>query len=83
MFKLRPWQFLLNNFPLSRSFLRSKLASFFYHFLIVYQASCHLAAVESYAKSVTGRIAACNNQTSSAYSDVSDEVFSECYAVDC
>ena len=33
------------------------------------QASCHFAAVEADAKSVTGSVAAWNNRTSSAYSD--------------
>ena len=42
------------------------------------QASCHFAAVEADAKSVTGCVAAWNNRTSSAYSDVSDQVFSGC-----
>ena len=46
--------------------------------MIVYQVSCHFAAVETDAKNVTGRIAAWNNRTSSAYSDVSDQVFSGC-----
>ena len=42
------------------------------------QASCHFAAVEADAKNVTGSVAAWNNRTSSAYSDVSDKVFSGC-----
>ena len=42
------------------------------------QASCHFAAVEADAKNVTGSVAAWNNRTSSAYSDVSDQVFSGC-----
>ena len=78
VYKLLLWKFYLNNFPLQRNVLRSKLASFFYHFLIVYQVSCHFAAVETDAKNVTGRIAAWNNRTSSAYCDVSDQVFSGC-----
>ena len=52
--------------------------SVFYHFLIVYQVSSHFAAIETDAKNVTGRIAAWNNRTSSAFSDVSDQVFSGC-----
>ena len=43
------------------------------------QASCYFAAVEADAKSVTGSVAAWNNRASSVYSDVSDQVFSECY----
>ena len=39
---------------------------------------CHFAAVEADAKNVTGSVAAWNNRTSSAYSDVSDQVFSGC-----
>ena len=39
------------------------------------QASCHFAAVEADAKNVTGSVAAWNNRTTSAYSDVSDQVF--------
>ena len=46
--------------------------------MIVYQVSCHCSAVETDAKNVTGRIAAWNNQTSSVFSDVSDQVFSGC-----
>ena len=42
------------------------------------QASCHFVAVEADAKNVTGSVAAWNNQTSSACSDVSDQVFSGC-----
>ena len=42
------------------------------------QTSCHFAAVEADAKDVTGGVAAWNNLTSSAYSDVSDQVFSVC-----
>ena len=42
------------------------------------QACCHFAAVEADAKNVTGSVAAWNNRTSSAYSDVSDQVFSGC-----
>ena len=42
------------------------------------QACCHFAAVEADAKNVTGSVAAWNNPTSSAYSDVSDQVFSGC-----
>ena len=57
--KLRPWKF----FFIFLYVLRSKLVSFFYHFLIVYQVSCHFAAVETDAKNVTGRIAAWNNRT--------------------
>ena len=40
------------------------------------QGSCHVAAVEADAKNVTVSVAAWNNRTSSAYSDVSDRVFS-------
>ena len=39
------------------------------------QASCHFAAVEAGAKNVTGSVVAWNNRTTSAYSDVSDQVF--------
>ena len=39
------------------------------------QASCRFAAVEVDAKNVTGSVVAWNNRTSSAYSDVSDQVF--------
>ena len=46
--------------------------------MIVCQASCHFVAVEADAKNVTGSVAAWNNQTSSACSDVSDQVFSGC-----
>ena len=42
------------------------------------QGSCHVAAVEAGAKNVTGSVAVWNNQTSSAYSVVSDQVFSGC-----
>ena len=35
---------------------RSKLASFFYHFLIVYQAIYLFAAIETDAKNFTGKI---------------------------
>ena len=42
------------------------------------QASCHYAVVEADAKNVTGSVAAWNNRTSSAYSDVSDQIFLEC-----
>ena len=42
------------------------------------QASCHFAAVEADAKNVTGSVAAWNNRTSCAYSDVSVQVFSGC-----
>ena len=46
--------------------------------LMVCQASCHFAAVEADAKNVRGNVAAWINRTSSAYSDLSDEVFSGC-----
>ena len=42
------------------------------------QASCHFASVEADAKNVTGSVAAWNNRTSSAHTDVSDQVFSGC-----
>ena len=42
------------------------------------QASCHFASVEADAKNVTGSVAAWNNRTSSAHTDVSDHVFSGC-----
>ena len=51
---------------------------FFIIYLIVCQASCHFAAVEADAKNVAGSVAAWNNRTSSACSDVSDQVFSGC-----
>ena len=47
-------------------------------YLIACQASCHFAAVEADAKNVTGSVAAWNNRISSAYSDVYDQLFSEC-----
>ena len=42
------------------------------------QASCHFPSVEADAKNVTGSVAAWNNRTSSAHTDVSDQVFSGC-----
>ena len=51
-----------------KTFLRSKLPSFFIIYLIVCQASCPFAAVETDTKNVTGSVAASNNRTSSAYS---------------
>ena len=44
--------------------------------MIICQASCRFAALEADAKKVTGSAAAWNNRNSSAYSDVSDQVFS-------
>ena len=46
--------------------------------MIMSQASCHSAAVEADAKNVTGSVAAWKNRTSSAYSDVPDQIFSGC-----
>ena len=42
------------------------------------RASCHFATVEADAKNVTGSVAARNNRTNSAYSDVSNQIFSGC-----
>lgn len=43
-----------------------------------YQASKYFAAVEVDGKNITGSVAAWNNRTSSAYSNVSDQVYSGC-----
>ena len=76
---MNPLEIFLNNCQLSRnvSSLKNWHLSFI-TYLIVCQASCHFAAVEADAKSVTGSFAAWNNRTSSAYSDVSDQVFPGC-----
>ena len=45
------------------------------YYLVGYQESCYFAAVEVDAQNVIGRIVAWNNRTSSAYSDLSDQIF--------
>ena len=69
----------LNNFPLSRIVSSLKIDIFlFFIYLVGYQESCYFAAVEVDAQDVSGRIVAWNNRTSSAYSDLSDQVFPGC-----